>query len=168
MKKLKQVGITHLIIGLVLITALSLASRWWIADSTFYMNASLVDILFDESASRLRDMCLYPFILGLLTFVWMYLWYTHDADPRNFRVAGRQKKNALIPGAVLVVVELVVALLVLPLIATGQLQAEELAYEGQILAAYRNTNLFCMMVDVVLYALAAFFLRPDRVGNATV
>lgn len=163
MKKLKEVGVVNLILGLVLLTALSLAARWWIADSTFYMNADLVEVLFDESAARLRDMCLYPFVLALAAFVWMYLNYTAAADRRDYRVAGRQVRHALIPGLVLLAAELVVALLLLPLLAGGQLTAEEAVYEGQILAAYRNTNLLCAAVDMVLYILAALFLRPNRV-----
>lgn len=163
MKKLKEVGVVNLILGLVLLTGLSLAARWWIADSVFYMDASLVGLLFDENAAVLRDMCLYPFLLVVAAFVWMYLSYTAAANPNDYRVAGRRVRYALIPGIVLAAAEIVVALLILPMVASGRLTAEELVYEGQILAAYRNTNMLCAAADLVLYILAALFLRPNRV-----
>lgn len=163
MKKLKEVGVLNLIIGLVLLTGLSLAARWWISDSTFYMNATLVDILSDESASSLCAMCLYPFVLVLAAFVWMYLNYTAAADRRDYRVAGRQWKHAVFPGVVLAAAGILIALVILPMVASGQLSSEELVNEGQIMGAYRITNLFCTGADMVLYILASLFLRPNRV-----
>ena len=163
MKKLKEVGVVNLVVGLVLLAGLSLGARWWIADSTFFMNESLFDCLFEPSAAALRDLCLSPFFLPMAAFVWMYLSYTAAADPRDYRVAGRKVLPAVIPGVVLLVAELLAALLILPMIGKGQLTAEELEYAGVILAAYRDTNLLCLAADMVLYILAAIFLRPNRV-----
>jgi len=162
MKKLKEVGVLNLIIGLVLLTGLSLAARWWIADAKFYMYLPQ-NVIGDENAARLSNMCLYPFLLLLAAFVWMYLSYTAAADRRDYRVAGRQWRHAVIPGVVLAAVSILVALLILPMVASGYLTTEELVNEGQIMSTYRLTNLFCTGADMVMYILASLFLRPNRV-----
>lgn len=163
MKKLKEVGIVNLIIGLLAVSALCVAARWFIADSTFFMNETLFDCLFETEAAALRDLCLWPAALPLIAFIWMYMNYTGAADPIDYRVAGRKAIHAVIPGLVLLVAELLVALLLLPLVGKGMLTPEELEYSSLILGEYRITNLLCMAADLVVYVVAALALRPNRV-----
>lgn len=159
--KLKEAGIRNLVIGLLGILVLSMGLRYGLGTWLVYDKESLLKLMYTETAQMLRIRNIFPgCVLPAVAFVWMYLNYSKAIDGTSPHVTAGEKIHSLIPGIVLFVAEAVIVV-VLYLVLPGALSQEELMFEYMIMNAFLSAAIAGAVADLILYAMAVVFLKPD-------
>ncbi len=160
--KLKETGMKNLGIGLAVLLILSAAFRYGIGTVLIYDNKELLPILRTEVAAAFRFYNVLPAtLLPAAAFVWMYISYALAAKGVDYGVAARERRHAVVPGAVLIVGQAFL-LAAMRQAAAGRLQQGERTYENTIMSAFVAAGIISILLDVILYLFASIKWKPDR------